>query len=60
MAPLDRFTHVPTPPQDGSEPTDSTVPVLTHLGIGKGALWPDSSCSTADLRGCESEMPGDD
>lgn len=57
---MDRFQHVPTPPQDGSQPTDSTAPVLTHRGIGAGALWPNSSQSTAELRGCEDEMPGDD
>lgn len=57
---MERFEHVPTPPQDGSQPVGESVPVLTHLGIGGGALWPDSSSSSAELRGCESEMPGDD
>lgn len=53
---MERFEHVPTPPQDGStrEPGDATV--LTHRAIGDGGFWPAAtSSSDPDLHDCDDD-----
>lgn len=58
---MDRFSNVPTPPADGSTPNDASADydVLTGQALtGNGGLWPESSQSTAALRGCDyDDMP---
>ena len=53
---MDRFEHVPTPPQDGSTPDATDLTVITHRQIGNGALWPNASASSEapDFNGRES------
>lgn len=57
---MDRYEHVPTLPADGGKVIPGDHTILGDIAIGGGGFWPGNSCSTADLRGCESEMPGDD
>lgn len=54
---MDRFEHVPTPPVNGGNASDSKVDVIASRQIGNGGLWPNASSSDAapDFNGRESD-----
>ncbi len=54
--PLDRFSHVPTPPSDGGNADPSDTNVLAGRAIGNGGFWPNTSASTdPNLRDCDDD-----